>query len=143
MSPVSNMECESVYLDEVATAALPDDIAEGDRKYCYVNDTVVECPRMVIDIPGHDPRNLPLGQDIEVKVLYEEFTLVSFADQIEEVKFKDRFDFITVESRLTFDKTTRTATTTIRSDFPGACKLRAKDTKFLCFFEPLEIRFKQ
>jgi hypothetical protein len=142
-SPISEQQCTNYYVGEEITSTLPEDISAGDRKYCFASDTVYRCPTLTITFPNHEANNLPLGEDIPVEICYEEFGGVSFKDLIEEVKFKDRFDFISVESRLTFDPVTGKATTTIRSDYPGAIKLRAKDTKYLCFFEPIEGRFKQ
>jgi len=141
-NPVTGNKCETVAFDDASK--VPSDAGEGDRKYVYTEaGDIIRCPWITVEIPDHDPDALPLNTDIRVVVKYNSDSSFSFAELPTEIKFKDRSQFITVEPLLNLDQTTLQVETTIKSAFPGVSELRAKDKTFMCFFETLNVRFRQ
>lgn len=82
---------------------------------------------------------LPLYTDIQIAARCVNPDDVEFG-RVVDVKIKDRNNFITtIDKGLVQDE----FVFSIRSDFPGVSKLRAKDVTYKCLYEPLFVRFKQ
>ena len=82
---------------------------------------------------------LPLYTDIQIAARCVNPDDVEFG-RVVDVKIKDRNNFITtIDKGLVQDE----FVFSIRSDFPGVSKLRAKDVTYRCLYEPLFVRFKQ
>jgi hypothetical protein len=84
---------------------------------------------------------LHLNQDYTVKIKYNDPDNVGFDSIFSYIKFKDRTETLDIPHVLNLDSN-KEATVTIHSAFPQIAKLRAKDNQYLCYFDPMMVRFK-
>lgn len=123
---------------------LPDDIMSKPDKYVYRNNKFYLRPFIRIEVDdiinrmGANGVVVRINQDIRLNITHHDPDNVAFS--FDYIKFKDRYNFIDVPDKLYL--TNGSTTVIINSPFPGVAKFRAKDNRYSCYFEPMEVRFK-
>ena len=84
---------------------------------------------------------VPLNTDIHLIVKYYDPDNVGFDKIFSEVKMMDKTGFLNVPSLFELDAQTKSFEFVVKSSFPGMVILRAKDTKYLCSYTPLQLKF--
>lgn len=84
-----------------------------------------------------------INEEILMVVKYQDPDNIEFNEIFEEVKMKDRGEFIETPSLFKLSPETQEFKFSITSAFPGIAVLRAKDTMYLCTFVPYRMRFTQ
>ena len=67
---------------------------------------------------------------------------LNYCCTIKFIKFKDRYGFLNIRKELILDNEDK-AYVKFKSDFPGVCKFRSKDSAYICAMSILECRFIQ
>jgi len=100
-------------------------------------------PRIITHIEDGDPNQLLLSKTYTCLVKYFDPDNINFFNEFEYIKFKDRYRFLNIRKNLILDKDTKESRIKFKSDFPGVCKFRSKDNKFICTMSVLQCRFIQ
>lgn len=140
---IPNTENYVVELDNI-----PDNILSNPSAFLYINKEYKIRPFLIFDIINkeevvrktpNDDIYLVLDKNIEFCVRYIDPDNIDFRE-FNHIKLKDRYSFLTnIPNKLEMkDDMCKFIS---KSRFPGICKLRAKDDKYLCNYYPLEIRF--
>jgi hypothetical protein len=96
-------------------------------------------------IGGTDALVVPINSVVTIQVAYVDPDNVNLMGGGLTVKTKDRFDFVAMpESVASVDITHAKPSFTfdITSAYPGVCKIRSKDTNYLCQISTLSLRFR-
>ena len=124
---------------------LPSDFFKDCTKYIYQDSKFLIRPYLELSIDDqYIIKNVsgelivPLNIKIPVHVYYKDPDGLNF--QFDYLKLKDRAEFLEVPDQL--QMIDNVATFNIFSPFPGVSKLRVKDNNYLCYFNPLIVRFK-
>ncbi len=87
-----------------------------------------------------DPNKVPINTDITIHVKYYNPDFLDFKKNFEKLKVKDRAGLVEVPEFITLDDKEESLFV-INSDIVGRSIIRVKDEKYICYFEPLVLRF--
>lgn len=116
---------------------------KSPSSYIFTEDLEFKVkPRILTYLSNGNPNRLSLKTQYTCCVQYFDPENVNFREHIKFIKFKDRYGFLNIRKELILDNEDK-AYVKFKSDFPGVCKFRSKDSAYICAMSVLECRFIQ
>jgi len=147
ISPLSNSETIQYNFDEYIDKFINLEYyikgLKSPSSYIFTEDLEFKVkPRILTYLLDGVPNSLNLKTQYTCCVQYFDPDNINFKEHFKFIKFKDRYGFLNIRKELILDNEDK-AYVKFKSDFPGVCKFRSKDSAYLCTMSVLECRFIQ
>ena len=146
-SPITNSEILKYdfdeHIDKLANLEYYKNGLKSPSSYIFTEDLEFKVkPRILTYLLDGFPNALKLKTTYTCCVQYFDPDNINFKEHFKFIKFKDRYGFLNIRKELILDNEDK-AYVKFKSNFPGVCKFRSKDSAYLCTMSVLECRFIQ
>jgi hypothetical protein len=116
---------------------------KSPSSYIFTEDNEFKVrPRILTYLLNGNPERLKLSTQYTCCIEYFDPDNVNYLNDFKYVKFKDRYGFLNIHKKLFLDNSSK-AFVKFKSNFPGVCKFRSKDSSYICTMSVLQCRFMQ
>lgn len=147
VSPISNLPVLKYnfddYINDFSNNPYYNRGLKSPSSYIFTEDNEFKVrPRILTYLLNGNPERLKLNTQYTCCIEYFDPDNVNYLNDFKYVKFKDRYGFLNIHKKLILDNSSK-AFVKFKSNFPGVCKFRSKDSAYICTMSVLQCRFIQ